>query len=89
MNINPSLISACGRICSMCTYFNDNLCKGCKIENPKMEKNACMIYRCVVKKKNILNCLQCSEKRKCKLWRGISMGYCSIAARIELKKLLG
>ncbi|NQE04770.1 hypothetical protein C5S32_02760 [ANME-1 cluster archaeon GoMg1] len=62
--MNPaeeSLVGCCGIYCGLCTKYQSKApsrCIGCRIGE---QHDWCSIYRCCVKKKGLITCIECSE----------------------------
>lgn len=62
-------ISCCGSDCSKCACYS-SLCSGCNACQGKVfhSKEGCPIYECVINKKNLRNCGNCSLV-PCDIWK--------------------
>jgi len=62
MNLaEESLVGCCGIYCGLCTKYQSKVpsrCIGCRIGE---QHDWCSIYRCCVKKKGLITCIECSE----------------------------
>ena len=60
----PTVPSACGTNCSMCSLYTEKACSGCFKENEGEGSERCPIYLCV-NEKDIKSCWDCEERPNC------------------------
>jgi len=60
----PTVPSACGTNCSMCSLYAEKVCSGCFKENEGADTERCPTYLCV-NEKDFKTCWDCEERPDC------------------------
>ncbi|MDY6931071.1 MAG: DUF3795 domain-containing protein [Halobacteriota archaeon] len=65
----PTVSSACGTNCSLCSLYIEKACSGCFKENESEDSERCPTYLCVCEKE-IKTCWDCEQRPDCDKYRG-------------------